>query len=58
MARIKNDMRNCKFCSHKKPDIKNLCYYCSNPNSEHYLEKIADDTLIRWCKGGNAKLHT
>lgn len=53
MARLKSDMRNCKYCSHKKPDIKNLCYYCDNRKSEHYLEKIVDDTMIRFCKGGN-----
>ena len=41
MARLKNELRNCKFCSHKKTDIENLCYYCSNKQSEHYLEKEA-----------------
>lgn len=55
MARLKNDLRNCKFCSHKKADIENLCYYCSNRQSEHYLEKIRDDTLMRHCKGGNCR---
>lgn len=56
MARLKSDLRSCKLCSHKKTDIENLSYYCSNRQSEHYLEKIKDDTLMHHCKGGNAKL--
>lgn len=55
MARLKSDLRNCKFCSHKKADIKNLCYYCSNRQSEHYMEHIKDDTIMHHCKGGNCK---
>lgn len=55
MARLKSDLRNCKMCSHKKTDIKNLCYYCSNKQSEHYMEQIKDDTLMIKCKGGNTK---
>lgn len=55
MARLKNDLRNCKHCSYKKTDLKNLCYYCGNRQSEHYLEKIEDDTIMRSCKGGNCK---
>lgn len=47
MARLKNELRNCKFCSHKKTDIENLCYYCSNRQSEHYLEKIKE--MIHLC---------
>ena len=54
MARLKSDLRPCKWCSHKKMDIENLCYYCSNRQSEHYLEQIKDDTLMRHCKGGNS----
>lgn len=54
MARLKNDLRNCKYCSHKKVDIKNLGYYCSNRQSEHYLEQFKDDTDMKHCKGGNA----
>lgn len=54
MARLKSDLRCCKLCSHRKMDIKNLCYFCSNRNSEHYMEKIKDDSLMRQCKGGNA----
>lgn len=56
MARIKSDLRCCKYCSHRKVDIANLSYYCSNRQSEHYLENIIDDTLMHHCKGGNAKL--
>lgn len=51
----KTELRNCKFCNHKKPDIKHLCYYCANRQSEHYLELIKDDTIMRHCKSGNAK---
>ena len=39
MARIKSDLRCCIYCSHRKVDIANLSYYCSNRQSEHYLEK-------------------
>lgn len=56
MARIKVDLRCCKWCSYLKPDIENLCYWCSNKRSEHYMESIKDDTLMHQCKGGNAKL--
>ena len=55
MARLKNDLRACKYCSHKKSDISNLCYYCANIESEHYLEEIKDDTEMHFCKGGNSK---
>lgn len=55
MARLKNDLRTCKYCSHKKADIENLCYYCANKLSDHYLEKIRDDTLMHNCKGGNCR---
>lgn len=59
MARLKKDLRNCKYCNYKKCDIENLCYYCDNRQSEHYLEKIKDDTIMRFCKGGNTrKRHT
>ena len=56
MARVKSDLRCCKYCSHRKVDIANLSYYCSNRQSDHYLENIIDDTLMHHCKGGNAKL--
>ncbi len=56
MARVSVNLRNCKYCSHKKADIENLGYYCSNRQSEHYLEKFKDDTAMQFCKGGNAKL--
>lgn len=55
MARLKSDLRSCKMCSHRKMDFKNLCYYCSNRQSEHYLESIKDDDVMIRCKGGNAK---
>lgn len=55
MARLKSELRNCKWCSHRKIDIENLCYYCSNEKSEHYLTSIRDDDGMIWCKGGNAK---
>lgn len=55
MAHIHNAQRPCKPCSHKKMDLTNVCYFCNNPKSEHYLEKIYDDTQQRFCKGGNAK---
>ncbi len=55
MAHIHNAMRPCKPCSYKKMRLAKLCYYCSNIQSEHYLEDIKDDTVIRSCKGGNAK---
>ena len=55
MVRVKSDVRSCKYCSHKKPDIQNLCYYCANRQSEHYLEKIRDDENMKWCKSGNCK---
>lgn len=38
-----------------KVHIKDI-YYCSNRQSDHYLENIIDDTLMHHCKGGNAKL--
>lgn len=56
MARIKSDLRCCIYFSHRKVDIANLSYYCSNRQSEHYLENIKDETLMHHCKGGNAKL--
>ena len=46
MARIKSDLRCCIYCSHRKVDIANLSYYCSNRQSEHYLENIKDETLM------------
>ena len=55
MARVKTDLRSCKFCSYKKTDIEHLCYYCSNRQSEHYLEQIKDDAAMKQCKGGNCK---
>ncbi len=55
MARLKEDLRNCKYCSHKKPDLPNLGYYCSNRQSEHYLEKFKDDTVMHFCTGGNIR---
>nr|DAE65662.1 MAG TPA: hypothetical protein [Caudoviricetes sp.] len=56
MTRLKSELRCCKNCSYRKTDIKNLSYYCANQLSEHYLERIKDDTLMHQCKGGNAKL--
>lgn len=56
MARLKSELRSCKNCSYRKTDIINLCYYCANQLSEHYLEQIKDDMLMHKCKGGNAKL--
>lgn len=56
MARLKNDLRSCELCSHRKMDIENLCYYCSNRQSEHFLESIRNITSMHQCKGGNAKL--
>lgn len=50
MARVKSDLRCCKYCSHRKVDIANLSYYCSNRQSDHYLENIIDDTLMHHCK--------
>lgn len=55
MERLKSDLRNCKMCSHKKMNISELCYYCANKQSEHYMENIKDDTLMWNCKGGNAR---
>lgn len=55
MSRKKNDLRNCKYCSHKKPDVSNLGYYCANRNSNHYLEEFKDDTVMQFCIGGNTK---
>lgn len=55
MASIKNVLRNCKYCSHKKMYLRKCCYYCDNKNSEHYLEVFRDDTVMHYCKGGNAK---
>lgn len=55
MARLKSELRNCKYCNYKKIDVENLGYYCGNRKSEHYLEEIKDDTVMQFCKSGNAK---
>lgn len=55
MAAIKTALRSCRYCTHRKMAISSMSYYCANARSEHYLEKIVDDTEMKMCKGGNAK---